>query len=803
MSATRHDHRRDAALPPAVELLLARVGARLRRLVWMHGLGTLLAVASGVLVFAFLADWALHLPEPIRWVHLGLLVALPAYFLVRDLWRPLRRVPDRAGLAVLVERAHPELDQVLVSAVELNESAQPSGTRERIDAVTAEAESAARDLALERVLDARGPRLRFLSGALALSVGALLFVTNAGAASIFFQRLAGGDVPWPQRTHLSIEIPMAAELQPQPSELSAPALASVRVARGSDVPVLVRADGVVPDEVVLHFEKGEEIVLGKSGGDSFRTLLRSVQEDLEFWATGGDDDDDLPRVRLQVLQPPDVKGLAVTIRPPAYSGLATRTERDRDVEVLAGSVLEIHVLPEPAEAGGVVRLLPEDRVLELERRPFPLDSSATARATAREGTEANGAAATTDGLAFDITPQQSLRYRFELKDRSGLTNPDPGLYGVQVVEDRAPEVEVLAPGRGDVDTVLTGRIALRARAQDDFGLSRVTWSARLAADDALPGTEEDVEWTRIGAASETKITPGSAAAETKSASARFVAIARRSLDVRELGRGEPVVEGQQFLLSITATDNRDPKPGVGASAPVRVRVVSTDEFMRRLQDRLAHAQTTTSSLAELQRDKARATRDLLGALETDELLREGASTEINELLTGQRRAQGDARALARELASLCESVLYARVEERSGAALDMLDARLAQSLDRAFDPAPWRELADTQAQGTFGPPGFAGKLIEITGIALQVSEDHGVQAANALSSAQDTLDVGKVHAALAAASAEQQKALEKLDRLLGLLAEWDNFQSVLSLTRDILNGQKTLIERTRQHAKEH
>lgn len=800
MSSSRSEHRRSTALPPAVERVLTRVRARLRRLVWMHGLGTLLAVGSGVLVFAFLADWTLHLPEPIRWVHLGLLVALPSYFLVRDLWRPLRRVPDRAGLAVLVERANPKLDQVLVSAVELNETEHPSGTPERIAAVTAEAESATRDLALDSVLDARGPRLRFASGALALSLCALLLVTNATAASIFFQRLLGGDVPWPQRTHLSIEIPMAAELQPQPSELSAPTTMVVRVARGSDVPVLVRADGIVPDEIVLHFEKGEEIVLGKSGGDAFRTLLRSCQEDLEFWATGGDDDDDLPRVHLQVLQPPDVKGLAVTIRPPAYSGLAARTERDRDVEVLAGSVLEIHLLTEPADASGVVRLLPEDRVVDLVRRPFPSPADGT---DPDHAAAADHAAAPIEGLAFDLTPQHSLRYRFELKDKSGLTNPDPGLYGVQVVEDHAPEVEVLAPGRGDVDTVLRGRIPLRARAQDDFGLARMTWSSRPAADEAKETKEEDLVWERIGAGNETKITPGAAIADTKAAPARFVAIARRSLDVTELGRGETVTEGQQFLLSVTAIDNCQPNPGVGRSAPVRIRVVSTDEFMRRLQDRLAHAQTTTSSLAELQRDKARSTRDLLGALETDELLREGASAEINDLLTGQRRVQGDSRALARELASLCESVLYARLEERSSAALEMLEARMARATDRGFDPAPWRDLAAAQAQGTFGPAGFAGKLIEITGLALQISEDHGVLAATALSSAQDTVDVRKVHAALAAASTEQQKAMEKLDQLLGLLAEWDNFQSVLSLTRDILNGQKTLIERTRQHAKEH
>src|SRR6185295_19157262 len=135
----------------------------------------------------------------------------------------------------------------------------------------------------------------------------------------------------------------------------------VRVARGSDVPVVVRASGLVPDEVVLHFPDDHELGLGASGGSSFRTILRACQENVDFYVTGGDDTDEHPRERLVVLQPPDVAGLAISIEPPAYSGLAARTEFDRDVEVLAGSKVRVHVLTDPPEATGIVRLLPDDR----------------------------------------------------------------------------------------------------------------------------------------------------------------------------------------------------------------------------------------------------------------------------------------------------------------------------------------------------------------------------------------------------------------------------------------------------------
>ena len=48
-----------------------------------------------------------------------------------------------------------------------------------------------------------------------------------------------------------------------------------------------------------------------------------------------------------------------------------------------------------------------------------------------------------------------------------------------------------------------------------------------------------------------------------------------------------------------------------------VRVVSTDEFLRRIQDRLARAQVSAAALYELQREKSRRALDLLSVIESE------------------------------------------------------------------------------------------------------------------------------------------------------------------------------------------
>src|SRR5687767_7825594 len=123
MSDPIHETIREASrATPALDRLLDALKRKITTLVWMHGMGTVLGVGAAWLFFAFAADWMLHLPAPIRVMHLIVLIALPLVFLVRELWRPLGKRPRKDGLAVLVERAHPELAQLLVSAVQFRES---------------------------------------------------------------------------------------------------------------------------------------------------------------------------------------------------------------------------------------------------------------------------------------------------------------------------------------------------------------------------------------------------------------------------------------------------------------------------------------------------------------------------------------------------------------------------------------------------------------------------------------------------------------------------------------------------------
>ena len=87
-------------------------------------------------------------------------------------------------------------------------------------------------------------------------------------------------------------------------------------------------------------------------------------------------------------------------------------------------------------------------------------------------------------------------------------------------------------------------------------------------------------------------------------------------------------------------------------------------------------------------------------------------------------------------------------------------------------------------------------------LALTISEIDALEAVRALDTALDEVDDDAVHAALSLAADHQARAIGHIESLLDRLAEWDNFQSILTLTRDILNRQKALEERTRRVARE-
>lgn len=778
---------------PRIEGLLSRLGRRLSLQVWLHGLGTVAMVVVAGLLLAFLADWALHVPRAVRWVLLAAVLLAPAVMIWRELLGPLRRRPDGPGLAVLIERNQPKLNELLVSAVQLQ--GRPNGSPELIGRVIEDAERAASEVSLGDVLDARRPRRRMALGSLALALLVVLALSQPTYASIFVRRLIGADVAWPQRTYLAVSVPLHSDrawIEFEGPEED-PDRILVRVARGADVPILVDCEGVVPDAVRLHFGDDQELSVPGNGQPSFRTVLRSLQEETRLYVTGGDDRRGRPEILISVLEPPDISGIAIRVTPPAYTGRPEAIHRDRDVEVVAGTRVEVVMLPDPPDAQGIVQLLPEGTDLELSTRAFPRESSLA------DDPNRSAAALPTEGLGFEFVAEESMRFRFRLTDSSGLQNPDPGLYAVEVMEDRHPDVSLLSPGRTELNTTAQGTLSLRARASDDFGLVDMSWVSEIPGLEGEATVTGALDWGQLPPASVTEESEGG----TIWGSDRPTYSGGSRIEIRDLaGPDGLVAPGSQFHLEVIAKDNR-PEPGVGRSVPLRVRVVTDEELLRRLQDRLAQVRTQAARLEALVREKATRTDELIAALESEDEGDVGVGArELATLLTGMRRIEGDSEAISRELASIVETVLYARLDEKAGSLLENVDQGMAQVRDRRFHADVWRAMTQAYKAGQLGSPGFAGQLVDILAVSLEVSEVDSIAGTAAIDDAAHASDVMDVHEHLTGAATAQAQAQAHVEELLARLAEWDNFQSVLTLTRDILNRQKSVQDRTRRFGKE-
>lgn len=787
---------------PALERVLARVGHALSTTIAVHGLATVVALTVGWIGWCWFADFVLRVPYAVRVVHLVAAVVVPCVATWHFVIRPWKRRPERAGLAMLVERSERSLGELFVSAVELQRSPRPSGDPERIREVLADAERRASALAatpeLARVVDRRPALVR--GGLAALCVALCVFAATRSAehTRIFFARLAGGTTAWPQRTHLFVSIPVA----PERANVTVGATdIAVRVARGVDLPVLVRAEGVVPEEVVLALSGGEEIALSESSEGEFRAVLRALQEDFSFHVSGGDDPRGDKTVTVTVLEPPDLAGLAIRIVPPAYTGMPERLERDHDVRVPAGSKLAIAILPHPADAHGEARILPDDRAIELVPTPFPKTD------------EPNGP--TEPGLGFELVAEQSLRYRFRLTDATGLENPDPGLFAVEVAEDRPPEVEWIFPGRSDFETVRTGELRVVARAEDDFGLRSLAWRATrstLGASGASGASQDatgDADGS-VGAELARLPAPPRSASAGAAATRREAALGTARLAVDALvPTGTELVDGEQLVLVVTAADDR-PDTGTAAdekrwakSAALRVRIITDEEFLRRLQDRLSRVRVQVGELEELARAKQKRVSELIAALESDAPGSAASAGELAALLSGVRRVQVDADGVTRELAAITEGVLYARLEESAGALLELLDAANAQATSREFRAEVWRDLRVALGDGRAGAAnGLAPALVGLVDSAREISHVDFTTAANRVAAASEAVDLDVVHAALLECATAQANGQAHIEELLARLVEWDDFQSVVSLAREILARQKSLLDRTRSSAQE-
>jgi hypothetical protein len=418
-------------------LAALRRGLRLRFL-W-GGLARL-SVAGALTVAALVGlDWLIHAERPVRAIFATLAAAGVALVVRRALWKPLAFPMRDDDLALAIEARFPQLGDRLISALQLSRSA----SRTRVfnsPALVARALDQALE-ACEAVPFAQAVRLPAQARwtAFALGVG-LLFAALVWGSPDFRVGLARlvTDRPWPSAYALDVQAP--------PSQ----------VAQGDDLPVIatLREGSRIPRRVVVHVQlrHGEplEITLPPEGG-GYRGRVERLTEDLTLWVTAGDFRS--PDYPVRVLEKPGVSAFQVHLTPPEYTGLPAvpMPPNTGHLRTLRGS--RVHV-------EGTSNKPLSACTLSFSKRSVPLPLQAPTR------------------FSGDFMVEEADSYVFTLEDTEGLKATHPVSYQVTVIQDQAPLVRILKPGK-DLNVLSNARIPLEVKAQDDYGLGAGTLGAVL------------------------------------------------------------------------------------------------------------------------------------------------------------------------------------------------------------------------------------------------------------------------------------------------------------------------------------
>ncbi len=443
---------------------LGRIRGAIKRLFALDGLSRLVLVAVAFVALTFLVDWALILPRAVRLVMLAGGLGLLAWVLVRRILYPLGvRVTDD-DLALFVEREFPELNDRLISAIQLArepllvhaQEGQVVATNspELVRALVEDAEKATASVDFKRVLVRRHVGKVFFW---AFVLGGLLAggaAAKPAYASIYLNRILGGSHRWPQRTELQV--------------LDFSDRRRV-VAKGDDLAIAVTYSGVRPGKVNLDYEydsgeRGRER-LTPMEGNRFQVTFTRVTGAFTFTVEGGDFASDPHKV--DTVTPPAIDQVRIFYEYPPYMRKANtppdRPETSGNVLAPFGTKVRFEALTNEDLQSAALAVGPKGK-----ERTSDLEVGKTPEGLPR-----------LIGGSFVVSEVLS-EYALQLRARNGLSNRDPIRFTIKGLEDRPPDIKVFDPVGDEFVTEVCER-PLEIEVADDHGIARIALEYRVIA----------------------------------------------------------------------------------------------------------------------------------------------------------------------------------------------------------------------------------------------------------------------------------------------------------------------------------
>lgn len=646
--------------PPMIDrpqLALRRIRqlrARRRLMRVVTGLLRWLTIASTAVWLSFLLDWIAVLPTPLRIVQ-GLFWTGFLFLAFRAIFLAVRIPARESELAAMVEQSSRELEDSLITAIQLTDPDNPRRKYYNADLIRQTvqlAEDKVANLSPGQFLSWSRARKIFLLWMLLLIPGLLAvefrpdLVRSFVARNVYFE-----NTPWPQVYSLVI-------LQPEAQQLT--------LAKGSTLVVDIRKDrgGNARGYLEVEFpatedRRGiqEEVALDRKGEGGFRHVFQNLQRDLSFRVHCGDYTSEWYAV--QVRSRPRVEDIELFYEFPEYTGLLS--------DPVNPAVRSGHV---KAPVGTVVRYkarvsLPLTSATRIESRPSG-DSEELIREplTIEDGNILEGS----------FSAEVDSRWWFELESLENFTNENPITWRIAVIPDRAPEVLVEVPGQ-NIEVTPRAMVELSVLLRDDYAVQSGTLIF-----------EPEIEEDGSGSIRELPLSNLVVDPENAKVSSETLMIDLDSWNLKP---------GERWKYRAEARDAIDQ---IGVSRTWILSVLSQEELERVTQDELTLLRERLEETLTVQRDVRRELEDLSEALTMGRESSDQAPI-ARQARTGQDRVSTRIEDAAERLETISNRLLRNRMSDAEE--LDWIQ-NLAESLDRLSSEtmAPVRKRLDELARNT-------------------------------------------------------------------------------------------------------
>ncbi|HWL07616.1 MAG TPA: hypothetical protein VNQ76_04370 [Planctomicrobium sp.] len=327
--------------PPEIRHVLVRLKRWIRRYVLVEGIAATIALACLLFWLTYGIDFAyfqlsqLELPHWFRVVCTVLMTMLIAGVAIVWLGARLFRRMKEEDLALALERKFPELNDRLITAVQMSERHGSPTQSAMVERATQEAVSKLSTLELKQTINPVPlKRMVTIAGVLLASVLGMGIANGAGVERWVQAYLLGRDDYWEPYRQNELKVQILAGVEERVRNFDTNGI--YKHPRGADLQILatVPENAVSPDRVRMknigfspNGIRRAQVSMSRMGESEFRHTLTRVIDDQQLWFRGGDYVNRLP-FRVQVVDAPRIDSVSLRCDYPSYTGMDNLEDRD-------------------------------------------------------------------------------------------------------------------------------------------------------------------------------------------------------------------------------------------------------------------------------------------------------------------------------------------------------------------------------------------------------------------------------------------------------------------------------------------